>query len=78
MAQQQDLVHLFASHAASITYDALPAEARTAIKPYLTNRNMTVFLIGSKMEIAANYKEITANMMVVVAGSGMWQRNWKD
>ena len=51
MAQQQDLVHFFASHAASISYDALPAEARMAAKKSILD-TLGVILAASGMEPA--------------------------
>jgi 2-methylcitrate dehydratase PrpD len=51
MTNQPDLVHLFASHAAAVTYDTLSAEARMAAKKSVLD-TLGVILAASGMEPA--------------------------
>jgi 2-methylcitrate dehydratase PrpD len=51
MSNQPDLVHLFASHAAEVTYDTLPAEAKMAAKKSVLD-TLGVVLAASGMEPA--------------------------
>ena len=51
MSNQRDLVHLFAAHAAGVTYDGLPVQARVAAKNSILD-TLGVILAASGMEPA--------------------------